>query len=172
MALTMRDMPFQPVVVPWSLQFTSVKAICNVAGVGAIFPGAVFADTKCLSAMAAGGLSVTTMLDLFRVGIPPFGSAGIGAEESAFPSGSLNQGGSAVFTHFFNATGLARDRTTQSIPFAVGLHRIHRQSHKLSNLFIAKPLLAISRQHPFFISSHIISSIPRVFLNDPSGQEC
>ena len=107
----MRDMPFQPAIVPWSLQFTSVKAICNVAAVGAIFPGTVFADTKCLPTMTADGLSVTTMLDQFRVGIPPFGSAGIRAEESAFPSGSLNQGGSAVFTHFFNATGLARNRT-------------------------------------------------------------
>ena len=172
MALTMRDMPFQPVVVPWSLQFTSVKAICNVAGVGAIFPGAVFADTKCLSAMAAGGLSVTTMLDQFRVSIPPFGSASIGTENSAFPSGSLNQNRSAAPTRFFRTVGLVRNCTAQVVSFAVGFYRIHGQSHQLPNLFIAKPLLAVSRQHPFFISSHIISSIPRVFLNDPSGQEC
>ena len=137
MALTMRDMPFQPVVVPWSLQFTSVKAICNVAGVGAIFPGAVFGDAKCLPTMTADDLPFTAMGSQFRVGIPPFGSAGIGAEKSAFSSGSLNQNRSAALTRFFRAAGLVRNRTAQVVPFAVSFHRIHRQSHQLPNLFIA-----------------------------------
>lgn len=129
MALTMRDMPFQPVVVPWSLQFTSVKAICNVAGVGAIFPGAVFTNAKCPPAMAANGLSVTTMLDQFRVSIPPFGSASIRAEEPTFPSRSLNQSCSAALTRFFRTAGLVRNRTSQSIPFTVGFNRVHGQPH-------------------------------------------
>lgn len=125
----MRGMPFQTEAARSSLQLTPVETICNVAGVGAIFPGAVLGDIKCLPTMGADDLAVTAMVDQFRVGIPPFGSAGIGAENSAFPSGGLNQGRSAAFTHFFNTTGLGRNRTTQSIPFTVGFHRIHGQSH-------------------------------------------
>lgn len=122
-------MPFQPEAVLLSLQLTSVETVCNVAVVGAIFPGAVFADAKCLPTMAADDLAFTAMVDQFRVGIPPFGSAGIGAENSAFPSGSLNQSCSAALTRFFCAAGLVRNCTAQSIPFAVGFHGVHGQSH-------------------------------------------
>jgi len=136
----MRDMPFQPATVPVSLRFTSVKAICNVAGMGAVFPGTVFVDTEGLTAMTADDLPIATMLNQFWVGIPPFRSASIRAENSAFPSGSLDQSCSAAFTHFFSATGLVRNRTAQSIPFTVGFHRVHGQSHKLSDFLIAVSL--------------------------------
>lgn len=68
----MRGMPFQPEAVLLSLQFTPVETICNVAAVGAIFPGAVFADAENLSTMVADNLAFTAMVDQFRVGIPPF----------------------------------------------------------------------------------------------------
>ena len=71
----MRGMPFQPEAVLLSLQVTSVETVCNVAVVGAIFPGAVFVDAKGLTAIAADDLSITAMLDQFRVGIPPLCSA-------------------------------------------------------------------------------------------------
>ena len=102
----MRDMPFLIEAVPLSLQFTSVETIFNVAGVGAIFPWAVLVDAKGFSAMSADDLPITTMLDQFWVGIPPFRSASIGAEDSAFLSGSLNQGSSAAFTHISHTTRL------------------------------------------------------------------
>ena len=140
MVLTMRGMPFQPAVVPWSLQFTSVKAICNVAGMGAVFPGTVFVDTEGLTAMTADDLPIATMLNQFWVGIPPFRSASIRAENSAFPSGYLNQRYSAAFTHFFCAARLVRNCTAQGIPFAVGLDCIYGQSHKLSDFLIAVSL--------------------------------
>ena len=101
-----RGIPFRPVAVPVSLQFTSVETVCNVASVGAVFPGAVFVDAKGFSAMSADDLPITTMLYQFWVGIPPFRSASIGAEDSAFPSGSLNQGSSAAFTHISHTTRL------------------------------------------------------------------
>lgn len=137
MALTMRDMPFQPEAARLSLQITPVETICNVAGVGAIFPGAVLGDIKCLPTMGTVDPAFTAMVDQFWVGIPPFGSAGIGAENSAFPSRNLNQNRSAEFTRFFHTAGWVRNRTAQSIPFTVGFHRIHGQSHQLPNLFIA-----------------------------------
>lgn len=136
----MRGMPFQTEAARSSLQLTPVETICNVAGVGAIFPGAVLGDIKCLPTMGADDLAVTAMVDQFRVGIPPFGSAGIGAENSAFPSGGLNQGRSAAFTHFFCVIWLVRNRTAQSIPFAIGLDGIYGQPHKMSDFLIAVAL--------------------------------
>lgn len=113
----MRGMPFQPEAVLLSLQVTSVETVCNVAVVGAVFPGTVFTGCKCPPTMTADDLAFTAMVDQFWVGIPPFGSAGIGAENSAFPSGSLNQNCSAALTRFFCAAGLVRNRTAQSIPW-------------------------------------------------------
>ena len=75
MALSKHGMPFRPVAVPLSLQFTPVKAIRDVAAMRAIFPGAVLIDAKYASAMSADDLSITAMLDQFRVGIPPLCSA-------------------------------------------------------------------------------------------------
>ena len=140
MVLTMRGMPFQPAVVPWSLQFTSVETVCNVATVRAIFPGAVRGDIKWLPTMTADDLAVATALNQFRVGIPPFGSAGIRAENSAFPSRRLHQSHSAALTRIFCAAMLVYNRTAQGIPFAVSFHRIYGQSHKLSDFLIAVSL--------------------------------
>lgn len=140
MALTMRDMPFPLEAVLMSLQLTSVETFCNVAGVGAISPGTVFGDAKGLPTMGADNLAFTAMVDQFRVGIPPFGSAGIRAENSAFPARNLNQSCSAALTRFFHTAGLVRNRTAQVVPFAVSFHRIHGQSHQLPNLFIAVAL--------------------------------
>lgn len=117
-----------------------MKAVCNVATVRAIFPGAVFADTKSLPTMAADDLVITTVSDQFRVGVPPFSSAGSRAEDFAFSSGRLSQSCSAAFTHFFCAARLVQNCTAQGIPFAVSFHRIHGQSHKLSNFLIAVSL--------------------------------
>lgn len=140
MALTMRGMPFQPEAVRMSLQLTPVEAFCNVAAVGAVFPGAVFTGCKCLPTMTAGDLASVAMVNQFWVSVPPFGSADIGAENSAFPSGSLNQSCSAALTRFFCAAGLVRNRTAQSIPFAVGFDGIYGQPHKMSDFLIAVPL--------------------------------
>ena len=169
----MRGMPFQPVAVPLSLQFTPVKAICNVAAMRAIFPGAVLVDAKYTPAMAAYDLSIATMLDQFRVSVPPLRPASIRTKQSGFLTRSLVKRCATVLTYCsYAAMVLGCSFATQSISLTVGFHCIHGQPHQLSNLFIAEPLLAVSRQHPFFISSHIVSSVPRVFLNDPSGQEC
>ena len=111
MVLTIRGKPFQNEAVLLSLQLTSVKAVCNVAAVGAIFPGAVWSNTKGLPTMTADDLAVATVLDQFLVGIPPFRSAGIRAENSAFPSGRLNQNCSAALTRFFSTAGLVRNST-------------------------------------------------------------
>lgn len=73
----MRDMTFLLEAVPLSLQFTSVEAVCNVAGVGAVFPGAVFVDAKGLTAMTADNLPITAMFDQFRVSVPPLDLTGI-----------------------------------------------------------------------------------------------
>ena len=140
MALTMRGMPFQTEAGLLSLQLTSVKAVCNIATMRTIFPGAVFGNAKRLSAMAADDLVVTTVLDQFRVGIPPLSSASIGAENSAFPSRRLHQSHSAALTRIFCAARLVYSRTAQGIPFAVSFHRIYGQSHKLSDFLIAVSL--------------------------------
>lgn len=140
MVLAMRGMPFQTEAVRMSLLLTSVETVCNVAVVRAIFPGAVFSDAKCLPAIAADDLAFTAMGDQFRVGIPPFGSAGIRADNSAFPSGSLNQNCSTALTHFFCVAGLVRNRTAQSISFAKGLDGIYGHPHKMSDFLIAVPL--------------------------------
>lgn len=136
----MRGMPFQPETARLSLQITPVEAICNVAVMRTILPGTVFGDAKGLPTMGADNLAFTAMVDQFRVGIPPFGSAGIRAENSAFPARNLNQSCSAALTRFFHTAGLVRNRTAQVVPFAVSFHRIHGQSHQLPNLFIAVAL--------------------------------
>ena len=100
MALSKRGMSFRLEAVPLSLQFTPVKAICNVAAVRAIFPGAVLVDAKFTSAMTAGDLTITVMFDQFRVRIPPFCPASIRAKKSGFPTRNLNHGCAAAFTRF------------------------------------------------------------------------
>ena len=89
----MRDMPFRLEAAPASLQFTSVEAFCNVAVVGAVFPGALFADAENLSTVTADNLVSVPMVDQFRMGVPPFGSASIRAEHSGLPSRSLGNMG-------------------------------------------------------------------------------
>lgn len=133
----MRDMPFLLEAVPLSLQFTSVEAVCNVAGVGAIFPGAVFADAKCLPTMAADDLAFTAMVDQFRVGIPPFGSAGIGAKYPGFPSRILNQRRVAALAYAIRAVWLLNDYCSQGVTPTVGFYGIYGQTHHLGNLFVA-----------------------------------
>ena len=151
-------MPFQPVAVPLSLQFTPVKAIRDVAAMRAIFPGAVLIDAKYTPAMAAYDLSITAMLYQFRVSVPPLRPARIRTKQPGFPSRSLNQRDAAALTRFFRATGLVFNYTTQSIPLAVGFYGIHGQSHYLRNLLVAESLLAIGCQHSFFIGRHMMAS--------------
>lgn len=76
----MRDMPFQLEAVPASLHFTSVEAFCNVAVMGTVFSGALFAGAENLSTMTADNLVPVSMVDQFPVGVPPFKATGIGAE--------------------------------------------------------------------------------------------
>ena len=122
----MRDMPFRLEAVPASLHFTSVEAFCNVAIVGAVFPGTFFADAENLSTMTADNLAPVSMIDQFGMGVPPFGSAGIRAEHLGFPSRSLNQWCAAAPTHLLHtARVLGNNYTTQGIPFAVGFYGIH-----------------------------------------------
>lgn len=89
MALSKRGMSFRLEAVPLSLQFTPVKAICNVAAVRAIFPGAVLVDAKGLTALTADDLPFTTMLDQFRVGIPPLCTTSIRAKKAGLLTWSL-----------------------------------------------------------------------------------
>lgn len=136
----MRGMPFQPEAVLLSLQVTSVETVCNVAVVGAVFPGAVFTDCKCPPTMTAGDLASVAMVNQFRVSVPPFGSASIRAEHPGFPPWSLNQGCAAALTRLFQTARLVRNSTAQRIPFTVGFDGIYGQPHQLSNLFIAVAL--------------------------------
>lgn len=99
------------------------------------------------------------MVDQFRVGIPPFCSAGIRAKHPGFLPRSLNQGCATVLTYLFNtARVLGSNYATQGISLAVGFYGIYGQLHYLSNLFIAISLLTVSCQRPSFISGHVISS--------------
>lgn len=98
----MRDMPFRPEAVPASLHFTSVEAFCNVAVVGAVFPGVLFANAENLSTMTADNLVSVPMVDQFGMGVPPFASAGIRAEHLGFSSRSLKQGCAAALTNLFH----------------------------------------------------------------------
>ena len=141
MAPTMRDMPFPLEVVLWSLPITSVKAVCNVAAMRAIFAGAVFINHERPSAMTADCLTAVPVLDHFRMGIPPFCSAGIGAKYPCLSARCLNQGHTAALASFrFGLCIRVRECTAQVISFAVGFHGVHRQPHQLSNLLIAIPL--------------------------------
>lgn len=117
----MRDMPFRLEAAPVSLRITSVEAVCNVAVVGTVFPGALFADAENLSTMTADNLASVPMVDQFGMGVPPFGSAGIRAEHLGFSSRSLNQGCAAALTHLFHtARVLGSNYATQGISLAVG----------------------------------------------------
>ena len=155
----MRDMPFRLEAVPASLHFTSVEAFCNVAVVGTIFPGALFADAENLSTMTADNLASVPMVDQFGMGVPPFGPAGIRAEHLGFSSRSLNQWCAAALTHLFHTARVpGSNYATQGISLAVGFYGIHGQPHYLSNLFIAISLLTVSCQRPSLISGHALSS--------------
>ena len=126
----MRDMPFRLEAAPVSLRITSVEAVCNVAVVGTVFPGALFADAENLSTMTADSLAYVPMVDQFGMGVPPFGSAGIRAEHLGFLSRSLNQGCAAALTHLFHtARVLGSNYATQGISLAVGFYGIHGQTH-------------------------------------------
>ena len=143
MAPTMRDMPFLLGVVLWSLPITSVKAVCNVAAMGTIFSSAVFINHERPSAMTADHLTAVPVLDQFGMGIPPFGSTGIGAKYPCLSARYLNQGATTALAPF--CLGLCvrvRECTAQVISFAVGFHGVHRQPHQLSNLLLAIPLPA------------------------------
>jgi len=129
MALSKHGMPFRPVAVPLSLQFTPVKAVCNVAAMRAIFPGAALVDAKFIPTMTAYDLSIATMLDQFRVSVPPLRPARIRTKQPGFPSRSLNQRDAAALTRFFRATGLVFNYSTQSISLAVGFYGVYGQSH-------------------------------------------
>lgn len=155
----MRDMTFQLATALLSLYLTSVEAVCNVAVVGTVFSGALFADAENLATMTADNLAPVPMVDQFGMGVPPFGSAGIRAEHLGFPSRSLNQWCAAALTHLFHtARVLGSNYATQGISLAVGFYSIHGQPHYLSNLFIAISLLTVSCQRPSLISGHAISS--------------
>jgi len=140
MAPKMRDTPFPPGVVLWSLPITSVKAVCNITAMRAIFTGAVFINHERPSAMTADHLTAVPVLDQFGMGIPPFGSTGIGAKYPCLSARCLNQGATTALAPF--CLGLCvrvRECTAQVISFAVGFHGVHRQTHQLSNLLIAIP---------------------------------
>ena len=125
----MRDMPFRLEAVPASLQFTSVKAFCNVTFVGAVFSSALSIDTENLPAMTAGHQLSVPMVDQFRIGVPPFGSAGIRAEYFWLPPRSVNQWCATVLTNLVHTVTVpGSNYPAQGISLAVGFYGVHGQS--------------------------------------------
>ena len=125
----MRDMPFQSEAVPASLQFTSVKAFCNVTFVGAVFASALSTDTENLPAMTASYQLSVPMVDQFWMGVPPFGSADIRAEYFWLPPRSANQRCATVLTNLVHTVTVpGSNYPAQGISLAVGFYGVHGQS--------------------------------------------
>ena len=70
---------------------TTFVAVCDIAGVRAVFPFCVAVGGEGLPTVSAGEVVYGSAVDLFRVCIPPDGTAVIRAELDALSAGSLRK---------------------------------------------------------------------------------
>ena len=73
------------------IAITAFETVCNVAGVGAVFPSGVAVCREGLTAVCTSEVVHGFAVDLFWVGVPPGNTAFVGAELDAFPAWGLRE---------------------------------------------------------------------------------
>lgn len=115
---------------------TAFVAVCDIAGVRAVFSFCVAVGSEGLSAVSAGEVVYGSAVDLFRVCIPPGGTAVIRAELDSLSSGSLRKQSAALQAESgvqFNASVICSLRAGHSHLTAERDNGIFLQSHRLGD---------------------------------------
>ena len=115
---------------------TAFVAVCNIAGVRAVFSFCIAVGGEGLSAVSAGEVVYGLAVNLFRMCIPPGGTAVIGAELDALSAGSLRKQSAALRAESgvqFNAAVICGLRAGQPHLTAECYNGIFLQSYRLCN---------------------------------------
>lgn len=115
---------------------TAFVAVCDIAGVRAVFSFCIAVGGEGLSAVSAGEVVYGPAVDFFRMCIPPDGTAVIGAELDSLSAGRLRKQSTALQAEFsvqFNAAVIRSLRAGQPYLTAECYNGIFLQSHRLGN---------------------------------------
>ena len=115
---------------------TAFVTVCDIAGVRAVFSFCVAVGGEGLSAVSAGEVVYSPAVDLFRVCIPPDGTAVIRAELDSLSAGSLRKQSAALQAESgvqFNAAVIRSLRAGQPHLTAECDNVIFLQSHRIGN---------------------------------------